>query len=477
MKRILSRVSIIVAFFAFYPEDKLKAGNDMTIFGIKDFYRQLAVGHPIVKQANLLSEMGKQEIRLARGFFDPKMAASHEFKDFKKQNYFNTWNAEMKIPTVFGPDFKVGFEQNSGTYLNPKESTPSSGLLYAGIILPVAQGLLFDERRAVLQQAQYMNRMLEAERIKAINKIVLQATKDYWQWYAAHKQLQIARKGVDLAKIRYEAVKARILQGDLAAIDSVEAKITLQEREVAFNNSSVFWNNTRLILSNHLWDEDSQPLELPDNALPTNNLHELGESDQLETLLQYARENHPELLKLDFKIKQLEVGRRLAIEMLKPVINLNYNFLGQSPFFDEANSGAFFRNNYKYGIDFSFPLFLRKERAKLAQTNIKIKQSRFELSQLNREILNDISAVYNDLQNLRTQLRLQEQMVNNYQVLLNGEQIKFLNGESSLFLVNSREAKLLEGEQKLVDFQFKYAKSFAELLWAAGRNPAGDIME
>jgi outer membrane protein TolC len=477
MKRILSKVSIIVAFFAFYPEDKLKAGNDTTIFGIKDLYRQLVIGHPIVKQAQLLSEMGRQEIRLARGFFDPKLAANHEFKDFKGQNYFNTWNAEMKIPTAFGPDFKVGFEQNTGVYLNPKESTPNSGLLYAGIVMPIAQGLLFDERRAILQQARYMNSILEAERVKVINKIVLQATKDYWQWYAAHKQLQIARKGVDLAKVRYEAVKARILQGDLAAIDSVEAKITLQEREVAFNNSSVFWNNARLILSNHLWDEDSQPLELAGNVLPTNNLNELGESDQLETLLQYARENHPELLKLDLKIKQLQVGRRLAIEMLKPVINLNYNFLGQSPFFDEANSGAFFRNNYKYGIDFSFPLFLRKERAKLAQTNIKIKQSRFELSQLNREILNDISAIYNDLQNLRTQLRLQEQMVNNYQILLTGEQIKFLNGESSLFLVNSRESKLLEGEQKLVDFQFKYAKSFAELLWAAGRNQASEMME
>ena len=477
MKQILSRVSVFVAFFVFYAENKLKAGNDTTVFGIRDFYRQLVIGHPIVKQANLLSEMGRQEIRLARGFFDPKLAANHEFKDFKNQNYFNTWNAEVKIPTIFGPDFKIGFEQNSGVYLNPKESTPNSGLLYAGIVMPIAQGLLFDERRAILKQAQYMSRMLEAERIKAINKIVLQATKDYWQWYAAHKQLQIARKGVNLARIRYEAVKARIIQGDLAAIDSVEAKITLQEREILFNNSTVFWNNARLILSNHLWDADSQPLELSQNTVPTDNIHELGQTDQLETLLQYARENHPELLKLDFKIKQLEIGRRFAIEMLKPVINLNYNFLGQSPFFDEANSGAFFRNNYKYGIEFFFPLFLRKERAKLAQTNIKIKQGRFELSQLNREILNDISAIYNDLQNLRNQLRLQEQMVNNYQTLLNGEQIKFLNGESSLFLVNSREAKLLEGEQKLVDFQFKYAKAFAELLWAAGRNPAAEAME
>lgn len=477
MKQFFPGVFVIVAALTICPNDKIKAGNDSTIFGIKELYRQLAIGHPIVKQAALLSEMGRQEIRLARGFFDPKLMALHEFKDFKNQNYFNTWNAEVKLPTAFGLDFKVGFEQNLGAYINPKESTPSSGLLYAGVVLPIAQGLLFDQRRAVLQQAQYMSRIMEAERIKIINKVVLQATKDYWQWYAAHKQMQLAQKGVDLAKIRYEAVKMRILQGDLAAIDSVEAKITLQEREIALNNSRIFRNNARLILSNHLWNENSEPLELAENVLPTSNIHELGETDQLETLLQYARENHPELLKLDFKIKQLEIERKLAIEMLKPVINLNYNFLGQSPFFDEANSGAFFRNNYKYGIEFSFPLFLRKERAKLAQTNIKIKQNRFELVQLNREILNDIQAVYNDLQNFRQQLQLQEQMVNNYQILLNGEQIKFLNGESSLFLVNSREAKLLEGEQKLIDFQFKYAKAFAELLWAAGRNPAGDLMD
>ncbi|WP_448519133.1 TolC family protein [Rhodoflexus sp.] len=477
MKHFVFKVCTIAVLITLCHARKLIALGDSTIFGIRDFYRQLAIGHPIIKQAMLLSEMGRQEIRLARGFFDPKLMALHEFKDFKGQNYFNTWNVEVKLPTAFGVDFKAGFEQNSGLYLNPKDNTPSSGLMYAGVILPIAQGLLFDQRRAILQQAQYMNRMLEAERIKVINKVVLQATKDYWQWYAAYKQLQIAQKGFELAKIRYDAVKIRIIQGDLAAIDSVEAKITLQEREVTLNNMNVLWNNARLILSNHLWGEDSQPLELAVNVLPTNNLNELGESDQIETLLQYARENHPELLKLDFKIKQMEIERRLAIEMLKPVINLNYNFLGQSPLFDESNSGAFFRNNYKYGIEFAFPLFLRKERAKLAQTNIKLKQGRFELSQLNREILNDINAIFNDLQNLRQQLVIQEQMINNYQILLRGEQIKFLNGESSLFLLNSREEKLLEGEQKFVDFQFKYAKSFAELLWAAGKNPAGDVME
>lgn len=477
MRRFLSKVSVAIACFICWPEDKIKASSDSTLFTLKDLYRQLAIGHPIVKQARLLSQVGRQEIRLARGFFDPKITASHELKEFKKQTYFNNFSSEIKIPTWIGVDLKAGFERNAGAYINPKENTPPTGLLYAGLGIPIAQGLLFDQRRAVLQQAQYMSQILEAEQIKIINKIVLEATKDYWQWYAAYRQLQLARKGVELAQIRYHAVKMRIAQGDLAAIDSVEAKITVQERQVALNNSLVSWNNARLILSTHLWDQDDQPLELPENAFPALYLNELESTEPLETLLQYARENHPELVKLDLKIKQLEVSRRLAIEMLKPTINLNYNFLAHSPFFDESNAGAFFRNNYKYGIDFSFPLFLRKERAKLAQINLKLKQSRLELSQLNREILNQLNAIYNELINLRQQITLQEQMVNNYQRLLNGEQIKFFNGESSLFLVNSREAKFLEGEQKLIDFQFKYAKTFTELLWAAGRNPAGDMID
>jgi outer membrane protein TolC len=61
-------------------------------------------------------------------------------------------------------------------------------------------------------------------------------------------------------------------------------------------------------------------------------------------------------------------------------------------------------------------------------------------------------------------------MINNYKILVNGEVEKFNNGESSLFLVNSRENKLLESESKLIELQYKYSKIRATLLWAAGKS-------
>lgn len=439
------------------------------IFTLQAFYDQLLLGHPLIKQANLLSDAGRQEIRLARGNFDPKLYSNADGKKFKEVRYYQTWESELKIPTNLGVDFKVGYERNSGEFLDPESTVPSTGLAYAGIIVPIAQGLLFDERRAALQEAKYAQRILEAERIKIINKAILQATKDYWSWYLAHHQLLINQKGFDLAQVRFNGIIDRVIQGDAAAIDSVEAKITVQQRDINLQESIIILNNARLILSNHLWDTESNPISLVPEATPTQNLNELGKIESVDELLAYAQQNHPELLKIDFKAKQLAIGRKLSIEMMKPVINLNYNLLGQSPLFDDANKGAFFRNNYKYGLEFYFPLFLRKERAKFQQINIKLKQNQFERSQLSREILNDLNALYNELRNLENLLILQESMVNNYQILLNGEQEKFFNGESSLFLVNSRESSLLSSELKRIELQFKYAKTKAELIWAAGK--------
>jgi outer membrane protein TolC len=65
---------------------------------------------------------------------------------------------------------------------------------------------------------------------------------------------------------------------------------------------------------------------------------------------------------------------------------------------------------------------------------------------------------------------MQQDMVNNYEQLRNGEIQKFEAGESSIFLINSRESKLIEAQAKLIDLQGKYEKEKATLLWAAGRS-------
>ena len=49
-----------------------------------------------------------------------------------------------------------------------------------------------------------------------------------------------------------------------------------------------------------------------------------------------------------------------------------------------------------------------------------------------------------------------------------GERVRFEGGESSLFLLNARQTKLLETAQKLRDARAKLGKAEAGLFWAAG---------
>jgi hypothetical protein len=169
----------------------------------------------------------------------------------------------------------------------------------------------------------------------------------------------------ELADVRFRAVKERVVQGDLAPIDSVEAQTILQDRFVQLRQAEVGLVNARLMLSNYLWDVNDTPLEIPETVVPSDfdTTQRILGDPVLDTLLARARENHPELRKLNLKIRQLEVEERFRRDLLKPTIRADYNLLSTAPVRTEAVDMAFLRNNYKFGAYFSFPLFLRKDGA------------------------------------------------------------------------------------------------------------------
>ncbi|CAA9289937.1 MAG: hypothetical protein AVDCRST_MAG56-4488 [uncultured Cytophagales bacterium] len=437
----------------------------------REFFQRVLEFHPVARQAALLSENARQELRIARGEFDPKLEADLALKEFKKQLYYRNWNAELKVPVWIG-ELKAGYENNTGSYVNPEYRTTDRGLAYAGVSvpLPISQGFFIDARRNTLRQAQLFRDIAEADRVKEINKLLLSAAKDYWNWYYAHNEYQMIIESYELADVRFRAVKERVVQGDLAPIDSVEAQTILQDRFVQLRQAEVGLVNARLMLSNYLWDANDTPLEIPETVVPSDfdtTQRTLGDP-VLDTLLARARENHPELRKLNFKIRQLEVEERFRRDLLKPTIRADYNLLSSAPVQTAAVDMAFLRNNYKFGAYFSFPLFLRKERGKLQQTIIKQEQNGFERYQAGREIENGIRAAYNELKTTEGLLVVQQQMVENYRRLRDGELQKFENGESSLFLINSRDSKYIEAQIKLISLRSKYEKQKAELFWAAG---------
>ena len=107
-------------------------------------------------------------------------------------------------------------------------------------------------------------------------------------------------------------------------------------------------------------------------------------------------------------------------------------------------------------------------RGEYKKTKLKIEESQLAQMQKRLDLQVKIRQYYNDLLNLREQIKLQNLNLTNYQQLVKAEEVRFRNGESSLFLITSRENKAIDARQKLIELKAKYFKVIYSLQWSAG---------
>jgi outer membrane protein TolC len=175
------------------------------------------------------------------------------------------------------------------------------------------------------------------------------------------------------------------------------------------------------------------------------------------------------------KTEQLTLEERFRRAMIQPQIMFNASLLSETPNpdvrYDWSSYYAFRPQNHKISVDMVFPLFLRKERGKLREIQVKNQQVVLERQQTGRDIANTVQSAYNQLRALAGQVAVQQQTIENQQLLLRAEQQKFELGESSLFLINARETKLIDLRVKGEELKTKYQKAVAELYFVAGTSP------
>lgn len=449
---------------------------DTMVFSAVDFYDVVAQYHPLARQAALLPAEARQVVVQARGAFDPKLFSYYDKKQFGNALYYDKWQSGVVVPILpGGVDLKVTHDRNGGAYVNPEDRISTSGLTAMGISVPVGQGLLIDARRNALRQAKLAVSLAEADRLKLINKTLFDAAKTYWEWYFADRQYRLVNEGYQLADQRFRAIRQRASLGDAAPIDTTEALITVQDRLVGLRQAAVDRQNARLRLTVFLWNDQGEAVDMPATVVPQASVTGVFDENTLQRLLDRATGQHPELLKLTTKRQQLAIEERFRRSLLQPQLNVGASLLSGMAFpgFGTDRSSGYYGfrpDNHKLTLDLVFPLFLRKERGKLREVQIKSQQLDLDRQQTARNITTDIQSVFNDIQTLDGQLVVQQQIVANQRALVRAEQQKFELGESSLFLVNARETKLIDLGVKLEELRTKYQKAVAALWYAAGTN-------
>jgi outer membrane protein TolC len=399
----------------------------------------------------LRTDMGNAVLRSARGAFDPKMEAGYVEKTFENKDYYALLDAGLRVPTWFGAEVFGGFQNTSGEFLNDADITPQEGLLKTGVSVPLGQGLFIDRRRADLRKAQAFQDMAEAERMRLLNDVYFEALTDHLEWIAAYQRLSIARTAVEQAAVRLGGVRGSFRGGDRPAIDTLEALLQVQDRQMRLRDAEVQYRNATLILSNHLWDDVLQPLEIAPSVVPdTIDLRVTAPHANVDTLISRAMDEHPKLLELAGKLEQLDVEQRLRSEYLKPRLDLNYTFLANGGLVTNGPGTAWNPADRQWGVGFSMPLFLRKERGDLTMAQLRRTESQLDIERERQQIRTTITRRNNELALTEEQVVLGGSMVANYNQLLSGENRRFLAGESSLFLVNQREVALLDSQLKQV---------------------------
>lgn len=427
-------------------------------------YLELISEHyPLIKKANLYEAFISAYNIKGKGALDPKITSNYQTKNFDSKDYFTTWNTEAKIPTRLPIDLSVGYERNDGDFINPENTVPNYGLVYGTLNLSILRGLMFDEQRYNLQMAELKGLKSQIERDALTREILYQAVLSYIEWSAAHLNNNIYIDYLETINQRHQNIIQLYLNGDKPAVDTIESRVTINTAQKLTLEAVQNLISKTQKLTLFLWDADGNPLSLNQNINPQNIASTVEQVNTLAELVNPAFVNDPKIRKITNLIEQLKLKNRLDKENLKPQLDLKYNTIlnmGKNDF-----QPTFSLNDYKYGLTVELPILNRKTRGEIQLNNLMIEQNTLDLRQQRQNI-------YLKFQNYLLNREYQEEVITtvnekitNSEALYEAEQLKFSIGESSLFMLNQRERKLLEAKIDRAKSLKKYGQIASELYY------------
>lgn len=459
---ILNKIGL---FFFLLGLNKFSFAQDTLRLTHTEFLTIVKNYHPLAFRYKLQNNIANAELLKARSNFDPVLEAKDGSKTIDGVNYYQETNVGLGIPTWYGIDINGSYDNIEGQKLNNSET--SGGLYQFGITIPLAKNLLYDQRRAMLDQAKFAQKMTLAEQRLLTNELLLEAENVYWEWVMQYEIYLLQRQAVNINVNRTTLIQKSFGFGERAAIDTTEALSQLQSFELQQQDAFLQFVKATQKLQMFLWKENQEILELKQLIYPseklTNNEAYVSYPILLTELASRQLNSHS-LLFINFQKQNiLESERCLKRQSFLPKLDFTYNFLNKESY--AADYLPFFQNNYQYGLKLGIPVFLRQARADYQIAKTKIMQNELDADFKRQELSTKIETYKNEVLNYRSQIQLSEQNIRNYERLLSAEETKYSNGESSLFLINSRENKLIEAREKMLNIRLKFLMGYNQLKW------------
>lgn len=433
------------------------------VLNYNSFLENVKSTNPLAIKSENNRAYGIAQFKAAQGFFDPQINSSYNNKFYNSGRYYTFGTAEIKQPLYTSQYIKMGYMYGQGPYLNPENLTHPRGMPFIGVEASLLQGLLFDKRRAEIKKARHYIEYYDAERKILLNDLLFISSNTYFEYLYTQKIKDLNSYFTALAVQRLRAIQELSAIGEKASVDTIEASIFLQGRLLERQAAELDLNNVSNKISALI---QSAPSNVDTKFIITDSLGNIFNlvKKNMDQSLSDDVTNNPIIVQYTTKQKILETELKLKKELMKPVLDVGYNFLNNG----SADFSTNYINNYKWSATFSFPIFLRKSRWEYKMASIDVNNNEQDLVNKQNQLRFKRNYILEAIK-ITTQQIVNASKSSSYsKLLVEAEKLKFDNGESSLFLLNAREAKWLDAELKLAELKLKYIKNYLELVFLTG---------
>jgi HAE1 family hydrophobic/amphiphilic exporter-1 len=434
---------------------------------------------------------------------------------FHRQNF--SWLQKLDWN---GFSFHADFDNSRESTTNPFVSLNPyvTSRLVLGFTQPLLRNRETDRERTEIKLRSRQIDISEADLELRVIDVVTRVEQAYWDLVAARQDVDVKAENVNWAREQLAQNKRMIDSGTLAPVELSAAEAELERRLDTYYSSLTALteaeNNLKLLIAGGrqqpVWNDAIIPVE--------ERTVDFAASDDLDEAVRAALTRRAELRQLGLRVDSNEVEKKLAANQVKPQVNLVANYInsglagsmnaGDNPFsasnvalytrvnqlsaqgglppisppsfggtpqgliggYGSTLSGLFGGNyqTFQVGLAMDWNPRNRAAHANLSQTVIAERRLRLERDRLEQAIAAQVRNALQAIHTARQRIVAAEASARAAREKLDSETRLFQTGESTNFLVLTRQNEYSDSRRRVVVSRLDFNKAVARLRQAIG---------
>jgi len=345
------------------------------------------------------------------------------------------------------------------------------------IIVPLLKGWGKDVTGAEEKAAELLMEATHKDLQHTTSNYVLKTIVAYWDYVAAHDQLDIYKNSELRAQKFLADIKALVSGDERPASDIAQAKanlaVKIAERISSEQNLIEAKYNLGLATGKSIKEIDTLPL--PSDALPVPKKPKFFSGEEHHRLIAAALQYRADIEAAEKRKRSARVLLKAARKNIKPTLNLNLDtsYAGLKEGNPLGDTARAFNSNVKglnYGImlTYSYPIGNDLSKGQLKTQKSIYYQTAIQLNDLKRHIISNVTVAMKNLYNSMRKVKKAREAVNFYRKAVENEREKMKIGMSTVLDVVNMEDRYNAARLDEVAARQGYASALANLRYETG---------